>query len=82
MTTRRTLPQMVMALHARHPEEAFLAGCLALPYETDDEAFPPIRKPHRNCGCPDCEAGHRQAMQERAALVREHIRAGRQHRLV
>ena len=58
MGDTRTLPEPVTALRDAYPEDFRLFGCMALSMEPDDEAFPPVRAPHDNCGCADCEAGH------------------------
>ena len=78
----RTLPEPVTALREAYPEDFCLSGCLTLPTEPDDEAFPPVVKLHDNCGCAACWDCHLPAVRARAALVRSHIVAGRQHLLV
>ena len=39
----RTLPELITVLREAYPEDFRLFGCLALPMEPDDEAFPPVR---------------------------------------
>lgn len=72
MSDSRTLPELISSLRDAYPADVYLAGCLMLPMEPDDESLPPVVAPHTNCGG---GAGIR----TRAALVRSNIAAGRQH---
>ena len=77
MSDSRTLPELISSLRDAYPVDVYLAGCLVLPMEPDDESLPPVVAPHTNCG-----GGGEAGIRTRAALVRSNIAAGRQHPLV
>lgn len=80
--TALSVPWMVSEIKAMMPVDFYPVGCLRIPLEEDDEAFPYARFRHPNCTCQGCRTEYVAVIQRRAALVRGHIAAGRQHMLV